>query len=90
MFGRAGIPLDGIRAVVEPTRRVLDAARKAGILVVYLAMEFKADLSHLGTASAPNRTRHLAMGVGNRSTPPTAALAGSSSATHGTRRSSRN
>jgi len=64
MFGRAGIPFDGIRAVVEPTRRVLDAARTAGILVVYLAMQFKADLSDLGTASAPNRTRHLAMGVG--------------------------
>jgi ureidoacrylate peracid hydrolase len=64
MFGRAGIPLDGIQAVVEPTRNVLAAARTAGILVVYLAMQFNADLSDLGTASAPNRTRHLAMGVG--------------------------
>jgi ureidoacrylate peracid hydrolase len=64
MFGRAAIPLDGIQAVVEPTRRVLDAAREADILIVYLAMQFKADLSDLGTANAPNRTRHLAMGVG--------------------------
>ena len=32
MFGRAGIPLDAIRAVVEPTRNVLDAARTAGSL----------------------------------------------------------
>ena len=64
MFGRAGIPLGGIRAVVEPTRRVLDAAREADILVVYLAMQFRADLSDLGAASAPNRTRHVAMGVG--------------------------
>jgi len=64
MFGRAGIPLDGIRAVVEPTRNVLDAARTAGVLVVYLTMQFNADLSDLGSESAPNRTRHLAMGVG--------------------------
>lgn len=64
MFGRAGIPLDGIRAVVETTRRVLETPREAEILVVYLAMQFKADLADLGTGSAPNRTRHLAMGVG--------------------------
>ena len=64
MFGRAGIPLDGIQSVVEPTRRVLDAARGAGILVVYLTMQFDEDLADLGTANAPNRLRHLAMGVG--------------------------
>ena len=39
-------------------------ARAADILVVYLALQFNADLSDLGTASAPNRTRHLALGVG--------------------------
>ena len=65
MFGRAGIPLDGIRSVVAPTRRVLDAARAAGILVVYLVMQFKADLSDLGGQDAPNRSRHLGMGVGD-------------------------
>ncbi len=64
MFGRAGIPLDGIRAVVEPTRRVLEAARATDILVVYLAMQFKSDLSDLGGPNAPNQIRHLAMGVG--------------------------
>jgi ureidoacrylate peracid hydrolase len=64
MFGRAGIPLDGIRSVIEPIRRVLDAAREAGILVVYLAMQFNEDLANLGTANATNRLRHLAMGVG--------------------------
>jgi ureidoacrylate peracid hydrolase len=64
MFGRAGIPLDGIRSVIEPTQRVLEVAREAGILVVYLAMQFNEDLANLGTANAPNRLRHLAMGVG--------------------------
>lgn len=66
MFGRAGIPLDGIRSVIEPTRCVLDAAREAGILVVYLTMQFNEDLANLGTANAPNRLRHLAMGVGQQ------------------------
>ena len=64
MFGRAGIPIAGIQAVVEPTRRVLDIARQAGIVVVYLVMQFDEDLSNLGTATAANRQRHLAMGVG--------------------------
>lgn len=64
MFGRASIPLDGIQAVVAPTRRVLRIARDAGILVVYLVMQFNEDLSNLGAPNAPNRLRHLAMGVG--------------------------
>ena len=64
MFGRAGIPLDGIQAVVEPTRRVLDAARNAGVLVVYLTMQYDENLSKLGSAFAPNRIRHMLMGVG--------------------------
>jgi ureidoacrylate peracid hydrolase len=48
MFARAGIPIDGIRAVVEPTARVLAAARHAGMPVIYLKMEFSADLSDAG------------------------------------------
>ncbi len=64
MFGRAGIPLDGIRSVIGPTRRVLDTARDAGILVVYLMMQFNEDLANLGSPQAPNRLRHLALGVG--------------------------
>ena len=34
------------------------------MLVVYLTMQFKPDLSDLGAESAPNRARHLALGVG--------------------------
>ena len=63
-FARAGIPVDGIGAVVEPTRRVLDAARRHGVLIVYLVMQFREDLSDAGPADAPNRMRHLALGVG--------------------------
>lgn len=66
MFGRAGIPLDGIRSVIEPTRHVLEAARNIGMFVVYLAMQFDEDLANLGPVHAPNRIRHLAMGVGQQ------------------------
>jgi nicotinamidase-related amidase len=57
MFALAGIPVDGIQAVVEPTRRVLAVARQAGIAIVYLVMQFDEDLSDLGspvTSSSPS------------------------------------
>ena len=43
MFDRAGIPVNAIQAIVDPTREVLRASRAAGILVVYLKMQFAAD-----------------------------------------------
>ncbi len=61
MFARAGAPIGPIQAVVEPTARVLAAARRAGMKVVYLKME---DLSNAGGPDAPNRVRHVAFGVG--------------------------
>lgn len=63
MFGRAGIPLDGIQAVVEPTRRALNAARAAGIIVVYLAMQFKPDLSDLGPRTSEPGPRRTGPGI---------------------------
>jgi ureidoacrylate peracid hydrolase len=64
MFERAGIPVAAAQAVVDPTSRVLAAARSAGMKVVYLKMAFESDLSNLGGPDAPNRIRHLAFGVG--------------------------
>jgi ureidoacrylate peracid hydrolase len=64
MFASKGLPIDAARATIEPTARVLDAARGAGMTVVYLKMEFKRDLSNLGGPDAPNRERHLGFGVG--------------------------
>jgi ureidoacrylate peracid hydrolase len=70
MFGRAGIDLSGIRATIEPTRQVLDAARTAGILVVFLQMAFKPDLSDAGAPSSPNWLKHLPMRAGEATTSP--------------------
>jgi ureidoacrylate peracid hydrolase len=64
MFASKGLPIAAARATIEPTGRVLDAARAAGMTVVYLKMEFKRDLSNLGGPDAPNREKHLGFGVG--------------------------
>jgi ureidoacrylate peracid hydrolase len=64
MFGVNGLPLDGIASVVEPTSRVLHAARAVGIPVVYLAMQFSPDLSDVGPENSASRKRHLGWGVG--------------------------
>lgn len=59
MFDRAGIDISGIQKVIGPTAKVLAAARRAGIKIVYLKMAFRPDLSDLGSPDSPNRVRHL-------------------------------
>jgi len=66
MFDRGGLDVSMIRARVLPTSRVLATARNNGIQIVYLKMGFRPDLSDLGNADSPNRTRHLRFGVGQR------------------------
>ncbi len=64
MFDRAGIDISMIQNAVGPTARVLAAARKAGINVIYLAMAFRADLSDAGQTDSPNWIKHLPLAVG--------------------------
>jgi ureidoacrylate peracid hydrolase len=64
MFERAGIDISGIQKAVAPTARVLNAARQAGITIVYLKMAYLPDLSDLGAPDSVNRIRHLQLGVG--------------------------
>jgi len=70
MFDRAGIDITGIQKVVGPTTKVLAAARREGIKVIYLKMGYKPDLSDLGAPNSVNRVRHLRLGVGERVTAP--------------------
>ena len=65
MFHRAGIPIGAIQATVAPTARVLAAARRAGIQIVYLKMEFEPDLSDAGGPDAPNFVIHRHLGAGD-------------------------
>ena len=64
MFARAGIPIADIASVVEPIAHVLAAARRAGMKVIYLTMQFEPDLSNAGAPNSPNFLKHKAMGVG--------------------------
>jgi ureidoacrylate peracid hydrolase len=70
MFERAGIDISGIQKAVAPTAKVLNAARHAGMKIVYLKMAYLPDLSDLGAADSVNRVRHLRMDVGKTVTAP--------------------
>jgi ureidoacrylate peracid hydrolase len=70
MFDRAGLDISMIQATVQPTSKVLAAARNTRIPIVYLKMGFRPDLSDLGTVDSPNRTRHLHFGVGQKMSAP--------------------
>jgi ureidoacrylate peracid hydrolase len=64
MFDRAGVDISGAQKAIAPTAKVLAAARKAGLRIIYLKMGYRPDLSDLGSADSVNRTRHLKFGVG--------------------------
>jgi ureidoacrylate peracid hydrolase len=70
MFDRAGIDISGIQKAVGPTAKVLAAARKAGVKIIYLKMGYKPDLSDLGAPNSVNRVRHQRLGVGQKVTAP--------------------
>ncbi|MDP9018139.1 MAG: cysteine hydrolase [Candidatus Eremiobacteraeota bacterium] len=69
-FEISGIDISGIRAVIAPTARVLEAARQAGITVVYLKMAFRSDLSDAGALDSPNWVKHERLRAGQTSTAP--------------------
>jgi ureidoacrylate peracid hydrolase len=64
LLDRLGMSIAEIRAVLPPMARVLTASRSAGIMIVYLKMAYRPDLSDLGPSDAPNRIGHLQAGVG--------------------------
>ena len=61
MLDLAGVNISGATRVVTAIRRVLDAARRAGMCVAYLQMAYKADLSNAGGPASPNPRKELAM-----------------------------
>ncbi|RCV52909.1 cysteine hydrolase family protein [Marinitenerispora sediminis] len=62
----AGIDISVLRAAIAPTARVLAAARRAGVPVVYLRHEYLPDLSDMGPLGSKNQLIHTAAGVGRR------------------------
>jgi ureidoacrylate peracid hydrolase len=63
LLDRAGIDNSMIRRAVPPTVRVLAAARKAGMKIIYLKMGFRADLSDLGPPDSPNSIHQPGVGT---------------------------
>jgi ureidoacrylate peracid hydrolase len=64
MFDHMGLDRTVIQRAIGPTAKVLAAARRTGIRIVYLKMGFRPDLSDLGASDSPNRMQHLQAGVG--------------------------
>ena len=63
MFDKAGIDISGIQEAVQPTAAAVEAARRAGIKVVWIKMGFQPDLSDLGAEDVPNGFLFLHLGV---------------------------
>lgn len=63
MFDKAGVPITSIQAAVAPTRTAVEAARRAGVKIVYLKMGFQADLSDIGAEDAPHGQFMLHLGI---------------------------
>lgn len=61
MLDLAGIDISGASCVAQNIRNVLDSARRAGVLIVYLQMGYKPDLSNAGGIHSPNYHKELAM-----------------------------
>ena len=70
MFDRSGIDIVPIAKAVEPTAKVLAAARQAGMPVIYLQMQHRADLADMGAADSPHRQRHARLSVGEKMITP--------------------
>jgi ureidoacrylate peracid hydrolase len=70
MFALAGIDISGIKAVVPTVAKVLAAARRAGIVIVYLKMAMRPDLSDAGPPDSAHFQRHKRMRVGETTKAP--------------------
>jgi len=63
MFDKVGVPISAIQAAVAPTRAAVEAARRAGLKIIYLKMGFMPDLSDVGTSGGPHEHFFDHMGV---------------------------
>ena len=65
MLDIAGRDISGAPNVVRSIKTILDAARRAGVLIVYVQMGYKPDLSNSGGPNSPNGHKELAMHLMN-------------------------
>ncbi len=70
MFDRAGVDIGCVQAIVGNVAAVLDAARRAGLTLVFLKMGFGPDLEDAGFPSGPTWLKHMPLHVGDNVTAP--------------------
>src|SRR6266849_4090480 len=61
MLDIAGVDISDAPRVVRAIRATVEAARRAGIRIVYLQMGYKPDLSNSGGPNSPNWHKELAL-----------------------------
>ena len=61
MFDLAGMDISGAARAIDANKRLLTAARRAGVTVVYLQMSYKPDLGDGGDPLSPNYHKELGM-----------------------------
>jgi ureidoacrylate peracid hydrolase len=70
MFDRAGIDVSVIQRAVSPTAQVIAGAHAAGVPVIYIKEEHRADLSDIGMVGSPHWRMCQRLGVGTAMTAP--------------------
>ena len=61
LFGLAGLSTEGARAVIEPSRKIVEAARTAGVKVVFVKMSYNRGLTNAGGPESPNYHKEMGM-----------------------------
>lgn len=59
MFALAGLPTQGARDAIQPNQRIIEAARAAGVKVVFVKMSFKPGLTNAGGPDSPNYHKEI-------------------------------
>jgi len=65
MLDVAGRDISGAPSVVRSIKTILDAARRAGVLIVYVQMGYKPNLSNSGGPNSPNWHKEMAIHLMN-------------------------
>lgn len=64
MFDVAGMLEEAkVNSVINADKKVIDAARKAGMKVIYLRMGYKPDFSNAGSVDSPNYWKEIGMAL---------------------------
>lgn len=61
LFDLAGWPTEGARAVIAPTKRIIEGARAVGVRVVFVKMSYNRGLTNAGGPESPNYHKEIGM-----------------------------